>query len=83
MCATFAKRGLFSPFPFNVIESASPGLTLEGMYRIDEAKLLALKFLSLKPLVTRGLMGRIHAHFHSLENHARLYQRAVARQALA
>lgn len=83
MCATFAKLGLFSPFQFQVIESASPGLTLEGMYRIDEQKLLALKPLSLKALVTRGLMGRTYAHFHSLENFARLYQRAVARQAVA
>ena len=81
MCATFAKLGLFSPFQFQVIESAAPGLTLEGMFRIDEAKLLALKPLSLKALVTRGLMGRIYAHFQSLENFARIYQRAVAKQA--
>lgn len=80
MCATFAKLGLFSAFQFQVIESAAPGLTLEGMYRIDEAKFLALKPLSLKALVTRGLMDRIYAHFHSLENFARLYQRAVAMQ---
>ena len=80
MCATFAKLGLFSTFQFQVVEPASPGLTLEGMYRIDEAKLQALKPLSLKALVTRGLMGRIYAHFHSLENFARLYQRAMARQ---
>lgn len=81
MCANFAKLGLFSPFQFQVIESAAPGLTLEGMFRIDEAKLLALKPLSLKALVTRGLMGRIYAHFQSLENFARIYQRAVAKQA--
>jgi hypothetical protein len=80
MCATFAKLGLFSPFQFQVIEAASPSLTLEGMYRIDEAKLLALKPLSMKALVTRGLMGRIDAHFHSLDNFARLYQRALAAQ---
>ena len=81
MCATFAKLGLFSPFQFQVFEAASLGLTLRGMYRIDEAKLLALKPLSMKALVTRGLMGRIYAHFHSLENFARLYERAVAKQA--
>ena len=80
MCATFAKLALFSPFQFQVIEATAPALTLEGMYRIDEARLLGLKPLSLKALVTRGLMGRIYAHFHSLENFARLYQRALARQ---
>ena len=41
MCATLAKFGLFSPFEFQVIQPNSPRLTLEGMYRIDEAKLLA------------------------------------------
>ena len=82
MCATLAKLGLFSPFQFQVIESASPELTLEGMYRIDEAKLLALKPLSMKALVTRGLMGRIYAHMHSVENFARLYQRAAERNTL-
>jgi len=76
MCAVFAKLGLFSPFQFQVIESDLPHLTLEGMYRIDEAKLLALKPLSMKALLTRGFMGRVYAHFHSLENFARLYQRA-------
>jgi hypothetical protein len=80
MCATFAKLGLFAPFQFQVLEANVPSLTLEGMYRIDETKLLALKPLSMKALVTRGLMGRIYAHFHSLENFARLYQRALAGQ---
>ena len=83
MCATLAKLGLFSPFQFQVIESESPGPKIEGMHRIDEAKLAALKPLSLKALATRWLMSRIYAHIHSLENFARLYQRAVARQAMA
>ena len=81
MCAAFAKLGLFSPFQFQVMESTSPSLTLQGMYRIDEAKLLGLKPLSLKALVTRGFMGMIYAHFHSLENFARLYRRALAQRA--
>jgi len=80
MCASLAKLGLLSPFQFQVVESAAPPLKLEGMYRIDEARLLALQPLSMKALVMRGLMGRIYAHIHSLENFARLYQRFVARQ---
>ena len=78
MCATFAKLGLFSPFQFQVLESNAPSLTLEGMYRIDETRLHALKPLSIKTLVTHGLMDRIYAHFHSLENFARLYERALS-----
>jgi len=77
MCATFAKFGLFSPFQFQVVEPGASRLTLEGMYRIDEAKLNALKPLSMKVLVTHGFMSRIYAHFHSLDNFAQLYQRAA------
>ncbi|OGA52895.1 MAG: hypothetical protein A3G25_04205 [Betaproteobacteria bacterium RIFCSPLOWO2_12_FULL_63_13] len=77
MCATFARLGLFSPFQFQVIEPASPQPKLDGMYRIDQAKLLALKPLSMKVLVTQGFMGHIYAHFHSLDNFAQLYRRAV------
>jgi len=45
----------------------------------DKEKLKALKPASHKALVTKGLMGKIYAHIHSLENFARLYSRAVAR----
>ena len=39
MCAHFAELGLYSPFTFQVMQDAAPGLTLQGMHRIDEAKL--------------------------------------------
>ena len=79
MCAYFAELKLFSPFTFQVVYDQAPGLTLQGMHRIDEQKLKELKPASHKALVTRGYMDRIYAHIHSLENFARLYDRAVAR----
>ena len=79
MCALFAELDLFSPFTFQVMQGEAPGLKLQGMHRIDEQKLKALKPARHKALVTQGLMGKIYAHIHSLENFARLYQRAVAR----
>jgi hypothetical protein len=79
MCALFGDLGLFSPFTFQVMQDEAPGLTVQGMHRIDEQKLKALDPSAHKELVTRGLMGKIYAHIHSLENFARLYQRAVAR----
>lgn len=78
MCATFKRLDLFSPFSFQVTQDGTPGLKLEGMYRIDEQKLKALRPASHKALVTKGLMGKIYAHIHSLENFARLYARATA-----
>ncbi len=79
MCATFAKLGLFSPFQFQVMQGETPTLTLQGMFRLDEGKLANLKPASLKALLSKGLMGKAYAHFHSLENFARLYNRALAR----
>jgi hypothetical protein len=81
MCASFKKLDLFSPFTFQVTQNDVAGLKLEGMHRIDERKLRALKPASLKALVTGGLMGKVYAHMHSLENFTRLYSRAVARAA--
>ena len=79
MCQTFKLLDLFSPFTFQVTQNDVPGLTLQGMHRIDEQKLKALRPASHKALVAKGLMGKIYAHIHSLENFARLYSRAVAR----
>jgi len=79
MCALFGELSLFSPFTFRVMQDEVPGLTLQGMHRIDEEKLKALKPGKHKTLVSKGLMGKIYAHMHSLENFARLYRRAVAR----
>ena len=79
MCAILTELDLFSPFTFQVMQDDAPGLKLQGMHRIDEQKLKALKPASHKALVTKGVMGKIYAHIHSLENFARLYARAVAR----
>lgn len=79
MCALFGDLDLFSPFTFQVMQDDAPSLTLQGMHRIDEDKLKALKPGKHKTLVTRGLMGKIYAHIHSLENFTRLYRRAVER----
>ena len=75
MCAAFARLQLLSPFSMQVIDGDRPGMRLAGMYRIDEAKLRDLKPASHKVLVTKGFMGKIYAHLHSLENFSRLYAR--------
>ncbi len=77
MCAIFTRLELFAPFTMQVNEAGRQALALQGMYRIDEAKFLALKAANHKALVEKGLMGRIYAHLFSLANFARLYDRAV------
>jgi hypothetical protein len=78
MCAIFAKLDLFAPFTMQVVQNNAPALELKGMFRIDEKKFTDLKPTNHKALVAKGMMGKIFAHLHSLENFGRLYQRAVA-----
>lgn len=79
MCESLAALGLFSSFRFQIKQGEATSLTLEGMYRIDEARLAALPAEQIKSLVADGLMGRVYAHIQSLANFTRLYGRAIAR----
>lgn len=81
MCAAFARLQILAPFSMQVLEGDQAAVRLAGMYRVDEAKLKDLKPASHKVLVSKGLMGRIYAHLHSLENFSRLYARERAAQA--
>ena len=78
-CAILSKLDLLSPFKFEVMNDDKAMLTIQGMYRVDETKLNDLKPASLKALATKGMMGRIYAHMHSLERFGNLYTRAEAR----
>jgi hypothetical protein len=80
MCDALFKLGLFEPFEFKVMQGETPTLTVRGVHRIDEKRFMDLRPASHKALVTKGFMGRIYAHFHSLENFSRLYQRALEAQ---
>ena len=78
MCASFARLHIFEPFTMQVMsESREPQVKLAGMYRVSEAKLRDLRAANHKVLVSKGFMGLIYAHLHSLGN----FQSLVARQA--
>jgi len=81
MCAGFCNLDLFEPFVMQVTGGARERHELKGMFRIDEAKFLALKPASHKALAAKGWAARIYAHLFSLANFARLHQRSVARAA--
>ena len=80
MCAALARLNLFEPFTMEVLREGQASHKLSGMSRIDEQRLKDLKPASHKALLTKGYMGRIYAHLHSLENFQRLYARQVAQQ---
>lgn len=80
MCAALQRLDIFMPFSMEVTENGRKETRLKDMFRIDEAKLAALKPAAHKALVAKGFMGRIYAHLHSLENFSRLYQREQQRR---
>ncbi|MGQ0510494.1 MAG: SapC family protein [Betaproteobacteria bacterium] len=75
ICAALQRLDLFVPFSMEVVENGRKATRLKDMFRVDEAKLAALKPAAHKALVTKGFMGRVYAHLHSLENFSRLYRR--------
>src|SRR6185369_12011765 len=82
MCAGLARLQLLEPFALELHAGEQP-LKLAGMYRVDEAKLRDLKPASHKVLVSKGFMGLVYAHLHSLENFRRLAARQSAQRAAA
>lgn len=80
MCAALQRLDIFIPFSMEVTENGRKATRLKDMFRIDEAKLAELKPAAHKALVTKGFMGRIYAHLHSLENFSRLYRREQLRR---
>ena len=83
MCAALARLQVLEPFTLEVMAPEAPPVKLAGMYRVSEAKLRDLKPASHKVLVSKGFMGLIYAHLHSLENFRRLAARQAARAAAA
>jgi hypothetical protein len=81
MCAALARLQILAPFSMQVVEDSRPATRLAGMFRVDEAKLAALRPAAHKALVTKGMMGRVYAHLHSLQNFSRLYARECALRA--
>jgi hypothetical protein len=80
MCAQLARLAIFAPFTMQVTEGNRTATRLQGMFRVDEEKLAALKPAAHKALVTKGFTGRIYAHLHSLANFSLLYQREKQRE---
>jgi hypothetical protein len=76
MCAGLDKLGLFEPFTFQVTNGLQTQLKIDGIFRIDEGRFVALKAASHKALAEKGWAARVYAHLFSLANFSRLHQRA-------
>jgi hypothetical protein len=76
-CTALARLQLLEPFTAAMDE---PPLTVQGMSRVDEARLSKLAPAQFKALSDKGYLGLIYAHLHSLEGFARLAGRVTARR---
>lgn len=84
LCAALARLDLLTPFSMQVVDGQKKvELHMGGMHRVDEARLRALRPANHKALVSKGYMGSIYAHLHSLENFSRLYARQLRARAPA
>ncbi len=74
--AAFGQRldtlGLLTPFDALALPNSAKPLRLQGMLRVDEARLGKLDSKELKHLLSRGELRAIYAHLLSLENFAKL-----------
>jgi hypothetical protein len=83
MCAALARLQILEPFTLELHGQNRPEIKLAGMYRVAEPRLRDLKPASHKVLVSKGFMGLVYAHLHSLENFRRLASRQAAQHAEA
>jgi hypothetical protein len=74
--------GLLAPFDAVAVPRQGVRAQLQGLYRIDEARLAALDAAELKTLLTQGELRAIYAHLLSLEQFGRLLELMQARDAV-
>ncbi|MBI2383335.1 MAG: SapC family protein [Gammaproteobacteria bacterium] len=67
---------LLVPFDALALPREGPQLRLQGLFRVDEAKLNKLPGRELRALAAKGELRAVYAHLLSLENFARLLDMA-------
>jgi hypothetical protein len=79
LCRTLAALELLEVFTMQALPNQGAPLTMTGMHRVAEQKLLDLPADRLKALAQGGALARVYAHLFSLANFTRLLDRHVAR----
>lgn len=73
-----ARLELLETFTVQAVPHQGAPLSLTGLYRVAEARLVELAPQKLKELAQRGMLARIYAHLVSLANFGRLLDRRAA-----
>lgn len=72
---------LLVPFDALALPQGAPHMRLQGLYRVDEARLETLQGRDLRTLMRKGELRAVYAHLLSLENFGRLLDLAIERGA--
>ena len=75
MSRELAALGLLETFTMQAIPNAGEPVSMTGMHRVSEQKLLDLAPDKLKALAQNGTLARVYAHLISLSNFGRLLDR--------
>lgn len=75
MCATLKRLDLLEPFTVQAVPRGGTPLSMTGVHRVAEQKLLELPADELKSLVRNGILPRVYAHILSQLNFQRLLDR--------
>lgn len=78
LCGILARLNLLEPMAVQAVPAHQAPFHLDGMLRIAEQRLAALRADDLRLLLRKGVMGRIYAHLLSLDLFGRLLDKATA-----
>ena len=78
LAATLAAAELLEPFSMQATPTQGQPISMTGMFRVNEQKLVALDAAKLQAMMQRGFLARIYAHLMSLDNFQRLLDRRAA-----
>lgn len=78
LCRELARLELLETFTVQAVPNQGVPLSLTGLYRVAEARLVELAPEKLKELAQKGILARVYAHLVSLANFGRLLDRRAA-----
>jgi hypothetical protein len=78
MCKVLASLEVLEPFTMQARPNEGAPMSLTGMARVNQQKVMALEAEQIKSLMTRGYLAAVYAHVASLANFQRLLERRAS-----
>src|SRR5690606_3786643 len=78
MCKVLASLEVLEPFTMQARPNEGAPMSLTGMARVNQEKVMALEAEQIKALMTRGYLAAVYAHVASLAKFQRLLERRAS-----